>query len=168
MSSIDLWIDSESLEIKIQDSIVNWFVHSPINLLHLLLLVKLVCFCNISGGVLTTCNIKSNVNLNLNSVLQVLMGLRQHVYKLRQRNTPIYSKWCGENKRDEKKPSGLVATMNMESKNTEITKNITIKSCMGIHDFMPHCSHRAHTLIFKFSCCCSAFSPSTLLNTWSY
>lgn len=30
MSSIDLWIDSESLEIKIQDSIVNWFVHSPL------------------------------------------------------------------------------------------------------------------------------------------
>lgn len=59
------------------------------------------------------------------------MGLRQHVYKLRQRNTPIYSKWCGENKRDEKKPSGLVATMNMESKNTEITKNITIKYMYG-------------------------------------
>lgn len=33
--------------------------------------------------------------------------------------------------RDEKKPSGLVATMNMESKNTEITKNITIKYMYG-------------------------------------
>lgn len=33
--------------------------------------------------------------------------------------------------KDEQKSSGLVATMNMESKNTEITKNITIKYMYG-------------------------------------
>lgn len=133
----------------------------------LLLLVKLaVTFGHISCRCLHTYYKLSRVQFKL--CLKFQSSLRQHVNKplQKKKNTAILLKvWCGEKKRW-KNPVVLVATMNMESNNTEITKYIRtvfpqIKA--GSRIMAGETNNKKGCCKFSTTCSCKCFTIKALL-----